>query len=86
MISWRVATFYFLLVFLEQNQHLWIEKRRPGQAIKLFTTIMLKILIKFKIYDVFYFIKICIFKITTALCSIIISTVKFEIIQPKFID
>ena len=80
------ATFYFLLVFLEQNGHLWIEKRGSGQEIKLFTTIILKVLIKIKIYSVFYLIKMCIFKITTVLCSIIIHPIKFKIIQPKLID
>ena len=43
------VTFYFLLVFLKQNQHMWIRKRRSGQEIKLFATIKLKVLIKIKI-------------------------------------
>ena len=43
------AAFYFLLVFLEQNRHFWIEKRRSGQEIKLFATTTLKVLIKIKI-------------------------------------
>ena len=39
------ATFYFLIVFLEQDQHYGIKKRRSEQEIKLFATIILKVLI-----------------------------------------